>query len=124
MWGDQVTTATTAIRTSHICIFNHEKQRDSVVSCNVYHSRFWREESYGFCPINHNPVKLEQTQDLPKVYEENSLFYIFNPQTISLYNSRVGIHPTFYQTEEAESLDIDTEVDWHLALKKLNNEEY
>ena len=49
-------------------------EHDSVVSCNTYNSRFWRKEQYGFCPINHNPLKMEQTQDLPRIYEENSSF--------------------------------------------------
>ena len=51
---------------------------DSVASCNEIHTRFWRKEEYGYSPINHNPMKLEQTQDLPTYYEENSNFYIFS----------------------------------------------
>jgi CMP-N-acetylneuraminic acid synthetase len=92
-------------------------QFDSVASCTVYNSRFWRKENYGFCPINHNPVKLEQTQDLPKFYEENSAFYIFKPKVILELNSRIGRHPHFYPIDKIQSIDIDTEDDWNFAVK-------
>lgn len=88
---------------------------DSVVSCNAHNSRFWRKENYGYCPINHNPVKMEQTQDLPTIYEENSAFYIFKPEVILQYNSRIGQNPYFYPIDSTESIDIDTENDWAFA---------
>ena len=72
------------------------EEYDSVVACNIYQSRFWRQESYGYCPVNHNPVRMEQTQDLPTLYEENSAFYIFDPNIILDINSRVGVNPYFY----------------------------
>jgi len=90
---------------------------DSVVACNIYQSRFWRQEAYGYCPVNHNPVKMEQTQDLPALYEENSAFYIFDPQVIMSTNSRVGLNPYFYGLTEPENIDIDIESDWDRADK-------
>jgi len=90
---------------------------DSVVACNIYQSRFWRQETYGYCPVNHNPVKMEQTQDLPAMYEENSAFYIFDPQVIMNSNSRVGTNPYFYGLTEPENIDIDIESDWDRAIK-------
>ena len=94
---------------------------DSVVSCNVYKSRFWRKESYGFCPVNHNPVKMEQTQDLPTLYEENSAFYIFKPEVILSQNSRIGQQPYFYPIGIQEGIDIDTEDDWEIATRERQN---
>tara|TARA_Y100001973_G_scaffold104578_1_gene174873 strand:- start:24178 stop:24831 length:654 start_codon:yes stop_codon:yes gene_type:complete len=91
------------------------KEYDSVVSCNAHNSRFWRKEVYGYCPINHNPVKMEQTQDLPTIYEENSAFYIFKPEVVLKYNSRIGQNPYFYPIDNTESIDIDTENDWAFA---------
>ena len=85
---------------------------DSVISCNSYNSRFWRKEEYGYCPINHNPLKLEQTQDLPPLYEENSAFYIFNPEVIRATGNRIGKNPYFYAMSYPDNLDIDTEEDW------------
>ena len=91
------------------------KNHDSVVSCNKYQNRLWRKEKYGYAPINHNPLKLEQTQDLPIFYEENSLFYIFNTQYFLNTGSRVGLDPYFYVCNYPENIDIDTEDDWKLV---------
>ena len=88
---------------------------DSVVSCNKIQSRFWRKENYGYTPINHNPLKLEQTQDLPIYYEENSAFYMFNSEKFLLSNSRIGNNPYFYTIQFPENVDIDTEDDWNLV---------
>jgi CMP-N-acetylneuraminic acid synthetase len=89
---------------------------DSVVACNKLHTRLWRKERYGFCPVNHNPIKLEQTQDLPAYYEENSLFYIFSSQYFLKTGMRVGVNPFFYESNFPENIDIDTEDDWSLAV--------
>ena len=88
---------------------------DSIVACNVYQNRLWRKESYGYCPVNHNPLKLEQTQDLPVFYEENSLFYIFNSNYFDKTMCRVGVNPYFYKCSYPENVDIDTEDDWGLV---------
>jgi CMP-N-acetylneuraminic acid synthetase len=100
----------------------HLKTYDSVVACTTHQARFWRAESYGYCPVNHNPVKMEQTQDLPVLYEENSAFYIFNPEVIKGTGSRVGQNPYFYAIGEPYNLDIDTEEDWENVLKEIKNE--
>ena len=88
---------------------------DSVVSCTKHNSRFWRNELYGPCPINHNPMKLEQTQDLPTLYEENSAFYIFKSIDFIKSHNRIGVKPFFYAVKHPENLDIDTESDWELV---------
>ena len=99
--------------------YKYMENHDSVVSCNSYQSRFWRKEEYGFCPINHNPLKLEQTQDLPTVYEENSAFYIFEPSVVLSTGNRIGKNPHFYPIFRPHNIDIDTEEDWELALKEV-----
>ena len=94
---------------------------DSVVSCNVLQTRIWRKEKYGYCPVNHNPLKLEQTQDLPKFYEENSTFYIFKPETI-INGSRIGKNPYFYEITHPENLDIDTEEDFKVCINTFSKQ--
>ena len=89
---------------------------DSVVSCNKIQSRLWRNENYGICPVNHNPSKLEQTQDLPEYYEENSLFYIFSSSYFKKTGMRIGIKPFFYECTFPENIDIDTEEDWNISV--------
>lgn len=92
----------------------HEKikDHDSVISCEIYQARFWVKEKYGFCPVFHNPLKLEQTQDLTKLYKENSAFYIMHPGLFLKTKSRIGLNPYFYDLNVVESMDIDTEEDW------------
>jgi CMP-N-acetylneuraminic acid synthetase len=88
---------------------------DSVAACNIYQNRLWRKEDYGYAPINHNPLKLEQTQDLPVFYEENSLFYIFRSEDFKKTKLRIGVNPHFYPCGFPENIDIDTEDDWQLV---------
>ena len=105
------------VEKAHELLLHH----DSVVSCNRHNSRFWRRESYGFCPVNHNPLKLEQTQDLPDLFEENSCFYIFKPSVIKNLGNRIGLNPFFYEIEYPENIDIDTESDWDVVLREVDN---
>jgi len=67
-------------------------------------------------PINHDPLKLERTQDLPPVYEENSNFYIFSRSSfINAGNNRIGLNPQMFEVDALESVDIDEESDFQLA---------
>jgi len=86
---------------------------DSVFSVDVIQNRFWRDEKYGLVPINHNPMKLEQTQDLPKYYMENSYLYAFK-QSVLKFGNRIGKNPKQIEIEFPYNLDIDTEKDWNL----------
>jgi CMP-N-acetylneuraminic acid synthetase len=92
---------------------------DSVVSCDEIQARLWRKESYGFCPVNHNPTRLEQTQDLPKIYMENSCFYIFHSRNFIKNKLRVGQNPCFYPLTYPENVDIDTESDWDKVMQMI-----
>jgi CMP-N-acetylneuraminic acid synthetase len=92
---------------------------DSVFSVDVIQNRFWRKEEYGLVPINHNPMKLEQTQDLPPYYMENSYFYFFTTKVLELGN-RIGKNPTAVPISFPYNLDIDTEQDWDMV-KSINN---
>ena len=71
----------------------------------------------GYCPVNHNPLKLEQTQSLPTLYEENSAFYMFKKCVFSTIKNRVGKNPAFYKVDHPENFDIDTEDNWKECLK-------
>ncbi len=95
--------------------FNYLQNHDSVVSCNKVNTRFWRKENYGYVPVNHNPMKLEQTQDLPTYYEENSTFYIFDVEMFKKTNTRIGFNPYFYPIGFPHNVDIDTEDDWNIV---------
>jgi hypothetical protein len=68
---------------------------DSIVSCTKLNTRLWRREKYGLCPVNHNPLKLEQTQDLAPFYEENSAFYMLRSNIMRNSDNRIGRNPFF-----------------------------
>ena len=89
---------------------------DSTASANVINSRLWRRENYGWCPINHNPMKMEKTQDLPAVYEENSAFYAFTVDSFKKNGKRIGESHRFVEVSFPHNLDIDTEKDFEMAL--------
>jgi len=93
---------------------------DSIVSADIIQSRIWKKENIGMIPINHNPMKLEKTQDLEKIYVENSGFYIFKSETFLKYNNRIGINSKFVELKFPENVDIDTENDWDLVEKLIN----
>ena len=66
-------------------------------------------------PINHNPKKLIPTQDLEKIYEENSNLYIFSKESFLSSSSRIGKNPILFETPKNESIDIDTNEEWEIA---------
>lgn len=89
----------------------------SVAGCNVYQSRFWKAKGTDeFEPVNHNVNELIKTQDLPKLYEDNSAFYIFTIQTFLKNINRLSSKPYFYEIKFPENIDIDTEDDWNYAI--------
>jgi CMP-N-acetylneuraminic acid synthetase len=90
--------------------FNHKKQ--PLFSVNVFQSRFY---DHNIEPINHDPKLLLQTQDLNKVYEENSCFYIFDKDTFLNEKTRIFSNSMIFPLNKIESIDIDTNDDWQLA---------
>jgi CMP-N-acetylneuraminic acid synthetase len=103
------------LQLNHIKIAEQKLQEgyDSVFGVDVLQQRLWRKENYGYCPINHNPMKLQQTQDLPKYYCENSYLYAFNSQVLD-QNNRIGNNPYLLEVGFPYNLDIDTEQDWSI----------
>jgi CMP-N-acetylneuraminic acid synthetase len=94
---------------------------DSAFSVDKIQNRFWRDEEYGLVPVNHNPMKLEQTQDLPPYYMENSGFYLFKRSVLD-FGNRIGKNPKPIELNFPQNLDIDTEQDWEMV-KLLENYE-
>ncbi len=89
------------------------KGYDSLFSVTAWQTRFYWENGEA---INHNPKKLERTQDLPLVYEENSNFYIFSKDSFSRSGKkRIGLNPWMQVVDKLESIDIDNPEDFKLA---------
>jgi CMP-N-acetylneuraminic acid synthetase len=85
---------------------------DSMFSVTRIQSRLWDQLTL---PINHNPAILLQTQDLPPVYNENSCFYVFTKETLTVKRNRLGDRPLMFEVDSSEAWDIDEEVDFLMA---------
>lgn len=92
---------------------NREPQYDALFSVLEHHCRFFDNKRR---PINHNPRILQNTQDLPPVYEENSCLYLFSRQAFLCGGkNRLGTNAAIFPMSKVESQDIDTEEDFLLA---------
>lgn len=91
-------------------------ENDSLFTVNKFQNRFYLG---GGIPVNHDPKKLIQTQDLEPWYMENSNLYIFTKDSFKRTNARIGISPIFYEMNLLESIDIDNPNDWELASRLL-----
>ena len=86
-------------------------EHDSLFSVTRLQTRLYDAESQ---PVNHNPVVLLRTQDLPPLYEENSGMYVFSRAQIS-EGRRFGDRPLLFEIDPLEATDIDEEPDFVLA---------
>jgi len=91
---------------------NFKYNKFPIFSVNVLQSRLYDKN---IKPINHNPKELLQTQDLDKIYEENSCLYIFNKDEFLDKKSRIFENSIVFPLNKIESIDIDTNEDWQLA---------
>lgn len=86
---------------------------DSLFSVTPWQCRFYWPDGRA---VNHNPQELLRTQDLSPLYEENSCFYIFSPQSFHRAGGRrIGLKPVFFPISKLEAVDIDDEDDFILA---------
>lgn len=96
-----------------ISAYFDQKEHDALFSVTSRRSRFYDDKSL---PVNHNPKKLINTQDLAPLYEENSCLYLFSREAFHAgVNNRLGVSPAMFVTHPYESHDIDTEEDFVLA---------
>jgi len=89
-----------------------EDKFDSLISVNKYHNRFYDQNKKA---INHDKYNLLRTKELPPVYEENSCFYIFTPESFKKTNHRIGDNPIFFETTNIESLELKDNLSYKLA---------
>jgi CMP-N-acetylneuraminic acid synthetase len=86
---------------------------DSLFSADRVQTRFYRRDG---SPVNHDPANLVRTQDLEPWFEENSNLYLFSRESFARTSARIGARPLVFETPRIESLDIDEQSDWDLAL--------
>mgnify|MGYP001299876169 CR=1 FL=1 len=90
------------------------------VAYGEYDSAFCAESIKSFMwgdgkPINFNPDYFPRTQDLPLIYAETSIAYVFTKNTFLKYNRRVGIKPYIQEVGKIEAIDIDYPEDFEMA---------
>lgn len=85
---------------------------DSLFSVTRLQTRLYFQDGRA---INHNPLELIQTQDLPPVYEENSCIYIFTRENLERKKHRIGDKPLMFEIPADEAWDIDEELDFEIA---------
>ncbi len=85
---------------------------DSLFTVNRMQTRFYTAEG---APINHDPDNLIRTQDLPPYMEENSVCYLFTPESFASTGARIGKKPLLFATPRLQSVDIDEPADWFMA---------
>ena len=57
----------------------------------------------------------QPSQDMPKIYEDNSNFYINSVENFNKNKNRVGTKPIFIPISKLESIDIDEKEDFIIA---------
>lgn len=101
----------TISRALQLLITNYPKN-DSLFSVTRLQTRLYNQHVQA---INHNPLELIQTQDLPPVYEENSCIYIFNRENLLAKWHRISDHPLMFEIDADEAWDIDEELDFEIC---------
>lgn len=91
---------------------------DSVVSVRKIQTYCW----YKNKPLNYEPKKMLQTQQLTAVLEETSALYIFKKNDYLETNTRINGRVGFVETDQIESIDIDETKDFKLAQGYLSSQ--
>ena len=89
-----------------------EGAADSLFSVTRIQTRFYTSDGL---PVNHDPLDLIRTQDLPTWFEENSNLYVFSGKSFHESGARIGRKPALFESPKIESIDIDDEETWVLA---------
>jgi len=85
---------------------------DSLFSVTRWQTRLYFQDGTA---INHNPLELIQTQELPPVYEENSCLYLFTRENLVRKRHRIGDRPFMFEIDKSEAWDIDEELDFEMT---------
>ena len=92
--------------------FDEYPKYDSLFSVTRLQTRLYFQDGRA---VNHNPLELIQTQDLPPVYEENSCLYLFTRENLIRKHHRIGDKPFMFAIERDEAWDIDEELDFEIT---------
>ena len=92
------------VKTIDTCIDKVQRgEFDSAFCAENIKTFMWKDNK----PINFDPNNFPRTQDLPDIYAETSIAYVFTKETFKKYNRRVGINPYIHEVGKIEAIDID-----------------
>lgn len=66
-------------------------------------------------PINFDTNHFPRTQDLPLIYAETCIAYVFKKETFKKFNRRVGENPYICEVGKIEAMDIDYPEDFEIC---------
>lgn len=99
------------------------------VASGKYDSAFCAENIKQFMwkdgkPINFDPDHFPRTQDLPDVFAETSIAYVFTKESFIKHNRRLGSKPFICEVDKIEAMDIDYPEDFAIcdAIYRLNKQ--
>jgi len=92
--------------------FVNSADTDSLLPVTKHQKRFYDAE---FNPINHDPHDLSPSQDLSPVYEDNSVLFMYTPETFEKTGHRIGNNPLPFEIPEQEAVEIDHLSEFQLA---------
>jgi len=84
---------------------------DSAFCAEALRTFMWQ----GGKPINFDPDHFPRTQDLPLVYGETSIAYVFSKKSFLKHNRRLGAYPYIKEVGKIEAMDIDYPEDFEMA---------
>lgn len=84
---------------------------DSAFCAEVLRTFMWEDGK----PINFDPDHFPRTQDLPLIFGETSIAYVFTKETFLKHNRRLGSHPYIRQVDKIEAMDIDYLEDFEIC---------
>lgn len=90
------------------------------VAGGAYDSAFCAENIKTFLwsegkPLNFDPSHFPRTQDLPDIYGETSIAYVFTKKSFLENNRRLGKKPYIKEVGKIEAMDIDYPEDFEIA---------
>lgn len=90
------------------------------VASGKYDSAFCAENIKTFLwmnnkPVNFDPDHFPRTQDLPDIYAETSIAYVFTKESFLTCNRRLGKRPYVKEVGRIEAIDIDYPEDFEIA---------
>lgn len=84
---------------------------DSAFCAEVIRTFMWENGQ----PINFDPNHFPRTQDLPSIYGETSIAYVFTKESFIKHNRRLGSKPYIKRVDKIEAIDIDYPEDFDIA---------